>query len=866
MTNTVEEITSPLDGALWLIRHGFAVFPADHPGSERCTGIGRGHNKATCTDRGKHPSVPFTTSHILDEAQARRTFSGQLHNVGVSVGACTGPDDAQLLVMDSDRPRALEDVAEALGHTHTPTMRVLTSKGHHDYYWAPPGIRLGNGLGTLKGQFDGDVRAGNAYVIGPGSVHSTGIVYTLEDPGQPPVEAPAWLVDALQRRAPEPSPASTAGVTISADRHDSYTRKALQAECDSVTSAPNGTQNNAINTAAFNVGTLVGAGALSESEAREALMAAARAGNHPEGRARPTIDSGLRAGIAQPRHPWPPVSRRDASTGLMAPRPAPEADMWAVEDARPSNSVISVRQSVGGEDDWEEPLPIDRPTLAPFPVELLGPHLAPVIEAVTAQVQVAPDIPAMIALAAISVAVGGRVQVRVRPGWSEALAVWTATVAGAGERKSAAEAPFSDTLRGIERELQAKAIPEIEDAEQQMKISEARLVEAEKMAIKAKPDMRQLRMDEAKLAKQELRELGPVPALPRLLFGDITPAAMPVKAAQQGGRMGVIHSEGTLIKQMGGLYNSGTSDTGFALDAYDGKAMPVDRIGRDSVEMESAHLTIGLLVQPIILEQLGRKKDDEMLHNGFVQRFLYAFPASRLGYQDPRGSNPIPAEIMDDLRERLRTLVHKLWKNTMTGAVTFTDEASEEMYLFQEQMQERLRRGGDLHPMASWASKLPGKLARIAALITLYEDPASTTVGAEPLRRALAMAPYFITHARLCLDLMGANRDAKLMPARDVLEWLRRRKEDKRREPFTVRDTQRGVDGNSWGPEGVTSETVRDAIDVLVDKGWVVPLPAPERPEGQRGRAPSPRFAPHPLVWDHTWKKKEVSETRLRSA
>ncbi|MER5892307.1 YfjI family protein [Streptomyces sp. NPDC001876] len=529
-------------------------------------------------------------------------------------------------------------------------------------------------------------------------------------------------------------------------------------------------------------------------------------------------------------------------------------------------SVISVRHSQGVENDWEEPLSIDRPTLPPFPVDLLGSNLAAVVEAVTAQVQVAPDIPAMIALAAVSVAVGGRVQVRVRPGWSEAPALWTATVAGAGERKSAAEGPFSDTLRGIERELQAEAIPKIEDAEQQMKIAQARLDDAEKAAVKAKVDVRELRMDEAKLAKRELREMGLVPALPRLLFGDITPAAMPVKAAQQGGRMGVIHSEGTLIKQMGGLYNSGTVDTGFALDAYDGKAMPVDRVGRDSIEMESAHLTIGLLVQPIILEQLGRKKDDEMLHNGFVQRFLYGFPASRLGYQDPRGSIPIPAELMDDLRYRLGRLVHGLWKNTMTQAVTFTDEASEDMYVFQERMQERLRRGGDLHSMASWASKLPGKLARIAALITLYEDPAATQVQAAQLRAALSMAPYFITHARLCLDLMGANRDAKLMPARDVLEWLRRRKDDKQSEPFTVRDAQRGVDGNSWGPDGVTSESVQDAIHVLVDKGWVVPLPAPERPEGQRGRAPSPRFAPHPLVWDSSWKKKEVEETHLRSA
>lgn len=846
------ELSTPVAGGVWLAEHRFASFPADHPELVQCSGIGKGHDPATCDQRGKHPSVPFTRDHTTDPGKIRRVLAERPQNVGVSVGACTGPEGEQLLVVDSDRPGAIEDVAKARGEVWPTTMRVRTAKGYHDYLWAPAGLKLGNGLGSLKGQFDGDVRAGNAYVIGPGSLHQSGVIYVLEDLEQPPEQAPAWLLDALTARPVAPASPVTR-IVIPADRLDSYTRKVVQEECDAITRAPEGDQNNTINTAAFNFGTLVGTGALTESEAREHLLAAARGGNHPEGRALPTIESGLRAGMAQPRHPWPPTGREEH------PRPMPG-------QSSDGSSVISVRQSLGVEDGWEEPLSIDRPALTPFPVDLLGPSLAAAVKAVTAQVQVAPDIPAMIALAAVSVAVGGRVQVRVRPGWSEAPALWTATVAGAGERKSAAEAPFSDTLRGIERELQSKAIPEIEDAEQLMKIAQARLEDAEKAAIKAKPDLRALRMDEAKLAKQELREMGDVPALPRLLFGDITPAAMPLKAAQQGGRMGVIHSEGTLIKQMGGLYNSGASDTGFALDAYDGKAMPVDRIGRDSIEMESAHLTIGLLVQPIILEQLGRKKDDEMLHNGFVQRFLYGFPASRLGYQDPRGSVPIPAELMDDLRYRLGRLVHGLWKNTMARAVTFTDEASEVMYVFQEQMQERLRRGGDLHPMASWASKLPGKLARIAALITLYEDPAATQVQAEQLRAALAMAPYFVTHARLCLDLMGANRDAKLMPARDVLEWLRRRKDDKRREPFTVRDAQRGVDGNSWGPEGVTSETVHDAIHVLVDKGWVAALPAPERPEGQRGRAPSPRYAPHPLVWDSSWKKKEVEETRLRSA
>ncbi|GAA3272684.1 AAA family ATPase [Streptomyces lavendulae] len=320
-------VEMPLAGALWLAQHQFVVFTADHPGAERCAGIGQGHDPATCTDRGKHPAEAFTKTTYRDEQQVRRLFAGAPRNVGVYVGGSRGPNGAQLLVMDSDRPGALEDTANALGHPHVPTMRVHTAKGHHDYYWAPAEAKLGNGLGALKGKFDGDVRAGNAYVISLGSVHATGVIYTLENPEQAPVMAPAWLLEALQARPSAPAAPAT-DIVIPADRHDAYTRRVVQAECDAITRAVNGEQNNAINTAAFALGTLVGAGALTEGEAREDLLAAASAGNHPEGRARATIDSGLRAGMAQPRQPWPPLARADTRndfSGLLVPEPRAEA-------------------------------------------------------------------------------------------------------------------------------------------------------------------------------------------------------------------------------------------------------------------------------------------------------------------------------------------------------------------------------------------------------------------------------------------------------------------------------------------------------------------------------------------------------------
>lgn len=196
---------TPLEGALWLVAHGFPVFPCDHPGTDRCSGVGRGHNPATCEERGKHPAVPFTRAYTADPQQVQQTF-GRLRNVGVAIGATSGPDNTQLLVVDSDEPGAIEATAAKFGHQHEPTMRVTTAKGHHDYYWAPRSMKLGNGLGSLRGKFDGDIRAGNAYVVGPGSVHRSGVVYELEDPETPPAYAPQWLLDALRTPVVPPRP------------------------------------------------------------------------------------------------------------------------------------------------------------------------------------------------------------------------------------------------------------------------------------------------------------------------------------------------------------------------------------------------------------------------------------------------------------------------------------------------------------------------------------------------------------------------------------------------------------------------------------------------------------------------------------
>lgn len=135
-----------------------------------------------------------------------------------------------------------------------------------------------------------------------------------------------------------PVPTPRHAPSLATDRVSIYVENAVQAECDAIMQAPHGDQNNQINKAAFNVGQLVAVRAIDEDEARERLFAAGVAGNHPEGRTRDAITSGLNGGMRKPRSPWPPPAGPDTRndfTGLLLPEhtPVPQTDTQTPDDA-----------------------------------------------------------------------------------------------------------------------------------------------------------------------------------------------------------------------------------------------------------------------------------------------------------------------------------------------------------------------------------------------------------------------------------------------------------------------------------------------------------------------------------------------------
>ncbi|ORV44537.1 hypothetical protein AWC02_14925 [Mycolicibacter engbaekii] len=82
---------------------------------------------------------------------------------------------------------------------------------------------------------------------------------------------------------------------------DPYAAKALAEECAAVAGTAEGSRNDRLNRAAFNLGQLVGASALTRAAVEQALSVSGQACGLDDSEIGPTIASGLNAGIAEPR-------------------------------------------------------------------------------------------------------------------------------------------------------------------------------------------------------------------------------------------------------------------------------------------------------------------------------------------------------------------------------------------------------------------------------------------------------------------------------------------------------------------------------------------------------------------------------------
>jgi replicative DNA helicase len=478
-----------------------------------------------------------------------------------------------------------------------------------------------------------------------------------------------------------------------------------------------------------------------------------------------------------------------------------------------------------------------------FPVEILPGWLGEYVAAVATATQTPPDLAGMLALAVLATVAAGAVEVEPRPGWREPLCLFVAVGMDAGTRKSSVFSALTRPVADFERQQATAALPSITETTTLRRIADQAAAHAEAAASKAPADLQEERQAEAIARAAEAANLV-VPPVPRWLVDDATPEALAGLLATYG-RIALLSPEGDVFDQMAGRYNQAAGpNLGVYLKGHAGDLLKVDRRGRPPEYVERPCLTIGLTVQPEVLQGLASRPG--FRGRGLLARFLYSLPPSLVGRRQA-GAPPVPAAVADRYTMELQALAASLTISAgSTGdegpALLVLDQAAAELLLaFEQDLEPRLGAGrGDLAHLAGWAAKLAGATCRIAGLLHLaghLRDGWNQPISADTFAGAVLLADYLVEHARAVFDLMGA--DTRLDDARWLLEWISRTNQVQ----FSRRDAHQATRGRFR-----KATDLEPALRLLEEHGYLHRVdPEPPRDPHGRGRPASPRFLVNPL-------------------
>jgi hypothetical protein len=471
--------------------------------------------------------------------------------------------------------------------------------------------------------------------------------------------------------------------------------------------------------------------------------------------------------------------------------------------------------NVGGFWEFEHPpIGLETAQQVPFPADALPERLLAYVEEVAKVVQVPIEMPAMLSVAVLAAAVSRRWEIRIGHTHEEPTCLYIAVAAEPGARKSQALNAVKFPIQQYEAELVRMHKDTKFDTEQLSAEAVDKAGDLAKAISREKDEAKRKALrDELKALKTQEPKVSPDP---KLLVDDVTQERLAQLMIEQGGCMAMMSDEGGIFDILAGRYSEGINLDLF-LKAHDAGQFRIDRLNRPSEYIERACLSIGLCVQPDIIHRaLGTRK--EFKGRGLLGRFLFAIPADLRGTRmyDPAAPG-IDKALKHEYSQMVRTLLRYPAADPMDPAAMHTLQMEPEALTIHAQLMNDIeaRQGAerDLRSFADWASKLAGKIARIAAIfhaVQYYDDrPESILIDIPTVLNAWRIGAWLIDH---CKRAYGMAQDSEVsMLAGRIHGWLCSR----RMRSFCFRDITQ-----QFHKEG-DREQREKALQLLSDLGWI---------------------------------------------
>lgn len=731
-----------------------------------------------------------------DPNQIKRWWS---EHPDASIGIPTGTT-TNIFVVDVDMPDgpgSLKDLEEVHGELPATLESKTGSGGRHLFFRLPDSSDVKNKVGLVPKV---DIRGSGGYIIVPPSSHPSGKRYQWVLRKRI-AAAPDWLISLCNKK----KTATSKPPSLNNNGTSAYGAAILQKETEALAEAKEGTRNDTLNRTSFLLAQLVAGDQINEQEAVAAINSAASRCGLDTSETKGTFASGFQAGLLAPR------SSVDKSATVHA-----------------ESFAEFVRST---------PVPFDYTETPELPIKELPGIIKDLSLTIAESVQIPAEVVMMNIFGAIATAVQRKIQVFVKPDYSENINIFASCALNPGERKSPVVKKCKKPLMSWEIQQQLIADEAIKDA-----ISE-------KMSIESIIKSARNKLKKASTAKarekliNEIKELEKeIPAIlepPRLLADDATPEALGIILSKHDERIGIIEAEGGIFETLAGRYSNNVLNVDVVLKAWGGESCKIDRINRETIHLVNPIVTMVVTAQPGVILGLAGKKG--FRDRGFIGRFLFIIPKSMVGKR--RIKTPaIPPMLLEHYDECIRTLLEIPWNVDQTGrkrahTISLTPEAYDEWEAYERTIEAKLLEGAELSEMTDWGTKFPGQLIRLAGLIhcATTAKPHEKPVSLKSMRASLALAEGLKDHAKAAYQLMGTN------PAMECAKAILIKIQSGSIETFSAREAFGWV-----RHKFKTMDKVRQGLSILVDHSYIFPLQAEHK--HTLGRPPSEKYVVHTMV------------------
>lgn len=431
------------------------------------------------------------------------------------------------------------------------------------------------------------------------------------------------------------------------------------------------------------------------------------------------------------------------------------------------NSQITIK--------WRTPKPLaENYSSQPYPIDCLPEIIKLPVIAYQKYGQQPISLIASAALANISLACQSLANIARDHLLISPISLYFLIVASSGERKSAVDKAFSFGIRHWQTLNRERLAPEVRTAQILHHAWKAECDGIIKQIRKASHN------GESSLYLQDqLKELmqnePDIPLAPELFFEDITQEAFTNNLAHNWPSSSLWSDEAGIILSGYGMQNNTTKFIATLNRLWDGNPFITHRKTSKSFTVANRRLTMSLMLQPLLLEQLLKRSGGITRQSGFLARSLIAQPVSSMGnryYQEP----PELLTGFKEFHDRINGCLDESINLDRNGChniptLTLSESAKSKWVTFFNSVEAGLSRSGEWLHIQDFASKSAENAARLAALLHLFTAQQGN-IDAESVERAIGIIQWHLIETKKIL-VSNAPIKPDNEEAIKLLNWLK---------------------------------------------------------------------------------------------